>query len=228
MSALHLFRLSHISSDELINTDKLIDAYELIKQLDERLRSECELEFRNFELIDECKELIKTEGVSWIMSLKRLQAALIPKSVDIKDKFVLVEMLRDMLMKLSPSKSLLIIDSYIFEVTKNKNEYLQMFKDIFSQSIDKVSSFGFITRPNYNQSLFEECKSLLLSLKPNLIIDCKTTDDFHDRFWIVDHNKGLFVGTSLNHIGRRYALVDFIQDDDTKEIVNTLELLKLV
>jgi len=228
MSTQHLFRLSNISSDESINTDKLIDAYELITQLDKRLRSELGFEFRNFELIDECKQLIKTEGVSWIMSLKRIQAALMTKSVDVQDKCVLVEMLRDMLMKLSPTKSLLIIDSYIFSSTKNEDEYLQMFKDIFSQSIDKVTSLGFITKPNYNHNLFERCKSLLLSLKPGLTIDCKTTDDFHDRFWIVDQTKALFVGTSLNGVGKRYALVDFIREDDTKDIITTLEQLKLV
>jgi hypothetical protein len=224
----HIFTLSHISSDESISTDKLINAYELMTQFDERLRKELELEFRNVDLIDECKELIRNEGVSWIMSLKRLQAALLTKSVDIQEKDILVEMLRDMLMKLSPSKNLIIVDNYFFPSKTDKNEYLQMFKDIFLPSIGKVASFNFITNPNFNQNLFQDCKRLLLTLNPNLNVDYKTTDDFHDRFWIVDQTKGLFVGTSLNGVGKRYALVDFIRDEDTKEIVNTLEQLKLV
>jgi hypothetical protein len=224
----YIFTLSHISSDESISTDKLINAYELMTQFDERLRKELELEFRNVDLIDECKELIRNEGVSWIMSLKRLQAALLTKSVDIQEKDILVEMLRDMLMKLSPSKNLIIVDNYFFPSKTDKNEYLQMFKDIFLPSIGKVASFNFITKPNFDQNLFQDCKRLLLTLNPNLNVDCKTTDDFHDRFWIVDQTKGLFVGTSLNGVGKRYALVDFIRDEDTKEIVNTLEQLKLV
>ena len=37
---------------------------------------------------------------------------------------------------------------------------------------------------------------------------------------IADEAKGLFIGTSLNGIGRRYALIDNIADRDTKEILS--------
>ena len=55
-------------------------------------------------------------------------------------------------------------------------------------------------------------------INPNISINTKYTKIFHDRFWIVDSKKGVFVGTSLNGIGRRYAVIDWLQEDDAKEI----------
>ena len=44
----------------------------------------------------------------------------------------------------------------------------------------------------------------------------------------MDEAKGLFIGTSLNGIGRRYALVDNMRDEDTETIVGELRRLGLM
>ncbi|MEZ5284987.1 MAG: hypothetical protein R2712_09300 [Vicinamibacterales bacterium] len=44
------------------------------------------------------------------------------------------------------------------------------------------------------------------------------TKRYHDRFWIADEERGLFVGTSLNGIGKRYCLVDYMAPHDASEI----------
>ena len=54
------------------------------------------------------------------------------------------------------------------------------------------------------------------------------TNDFHDRFCIADEVKALFIGTSLNGIGRKYALADFMEDEDTATIVKELRRASLI
>lgn len=231
------FVLSPISSDEPIDIDKQLRVHELLIQFDELLRKELGLEFRIVDLggyaYEECQKLIRTKGISSVMSTVRLQEALMPKVSDVRHKYLIVEMLRDRLIDLSPCNEIIIVDGYIFPdngscSAADRKDYLQMFEDIFAPIISSVRAFNFVTKPGYNQGLFADFKRLLLGLNPKSSVSCKTTNDFHDRFWIVDRSKGLFVGTSLNGIGKKYALVDVIRDDDTKEIVNVLELLNVV
>ena len=56
----------------------------------------------------------------------------------------------------------------------------------------------------------------------------RTSENFHDRFWIADRSRGLFVGTSPNGIGKRYALADYMDADDVKTIVDALALERLL
>lgn len=38
------------------------------------------------------------------------------------------------------------------------------------------------------------------------------------RYWIGDGSRGLIHSTSLNWIGKRYSLIDYLRDDDSAEI----------
>ena len=53
-------------------------------------------------------------------------------------------------------------------------------------------------------------------------IEIYQTDLFHDRIWISNRNKGFFVGTSLNGIGRKVTLIDSIASNDVKGIVDII------
>jgi hypothetical protein len=46
------------------------------------------------------------------------------------------------------------------------------------------------------------------SIRASTNVQTKYTNVFHDRFWIADEERGLFIGTSLNGIGHRYAVSD--------------------
>lgn len=216
--------LSALSLDEQVSSDHLYHAFEVHKETDRKLREQCGLEFRIVNLggyaLEECKELIRQYGVSSVLSAKRIQEELIPKKSDSSPKYLIVRMLRDKLLALSPAESLLIIDNYMFpnNIVSDTGcqDYLQMFEDIFASVITMLREVTFITRSNYNWDLFAAMKEALLVLNPNLTVICKCTDEFHDRFWILDHTRGLFIGTSLNGIGKRYALVDTIRYDDVK------------
>lgn len=230
------FVLSPISSEKSLSVEDKIRAYELLKQIDETLREKLGLELRIINLgryvYDECKRLIRSEGISSVMSTVHLQEELMPKATDLLDNHLIVCILRDKLIQLSPSNELIIVDNYLFpkdfKNTSKRRDYLQLFKDILAPIITRIKKINFVTQPDYNRDLLTELSYSLSKLNARLSVTCETTNDFHDRIWIVDRSKGLFVGTSLNGIGKRYALVDVIRDEDTKQIVNILEQLHLV
>lgn len=227
------FVLSTLSSNGSLDAEKLFEAYALIKKLDESLREKYEIGLQILDLdayvYEECKQLLLKDGVSKILSTIRLQEELLPVAKDRESHHLIVKVLRDKISTFAPSNNLVIVDNYIFpsnfRTPKEELDYLQIFEDIFSSTINKIEKIIFVTKPNYNSNLYAKIEDLLLSINPDLSIMCKTTDVFHDRFWIIDKNKGLFVGTSLNGIGKRYAMVDNIRDKDVQELMKVLENL---
>ena len=102
------------------------------------------------------------------------------------------------------------------------------FREIFCPVIPSIVSVRFITEPQYDKVLYENIGYVLRDINPKVSVKIKTTREFHDRFWIVDEKKGLFIGTSLNGLGRKYALTDFINDEDIADIVEKLKQLNLL
>ena len=60
---------------------------------------------------------------------------------------------------------------------------------------------------------------MVQQVKAGLAVTVRYTNTFHDRFWIADQTKGVFCGTSLNGIGIRYSLADYLKEEDVQEIV---------
>jgi len=214
-----------------LKSDKPIDAG-LLKELDNHLqRRGIEVYILDVDTycLEMCQKLIMEKGPTYILSLKKLQEALLPKVDSIEGQDLLVKLLSNHLRALSPSKDLIIVDRYFFPMNlPNRMEYLTTFREIFGSVVPKVASVRFITEPKYNQALYQDIKNILVKLNPKINVIHKTTNDFHDRFWIADEMKGLFVGTSLNGIGRKYALADFMKDEDTATVVKELRRASLL
>lgn len=51
------------------------------------------------------------------------------------------------------------------------------------------------------------------------------SSDFHDRFWLLNGERGIVVGTSLNGIGNKIFLIAPLEHDDVKIIMD--EVCKL-
>jgi hypothetical protein len=179
--------------------------------------------------LQKCKQLILEKGPSYVLSLERLQEAFLPKAETRDTRDLLIRVLSNQLQALAPSKDLIIVDGYFFSTGSwDKADYLDTFREIFGPVIPKIEDVRFITKSQYDRTLYQSIEQVLAGLNPYINISHKTTDDFHDRFWIVDKTKGLFVGTSLNGIGRRYALTDYMRDDDIVAIVKELQRLSLL
>lgn len=179
--------------------------------------------------LEKCKELIVEKGPTYILSLAEFREAALPKAIDSDTRELLVKILCNHLQALSPSKGLIIVDPYIFPANlRDKADYLDVFKEIFGSVIPQIASLRFITKPDYDEALYQSITQLLVGFNPQISVSCRTTNDFHDRFWIADEKKGLFVGTSLNGIGKKYALTDFMKDEDTAVIMEEIRRLHLL
>jgi len=211
-----------------LKSDKPIEA-ELLKELGNRLQQRgIEVYILDVDTycLEMCHKLIMEKGPRYILSLERFQEAVLPKigSIDL-----LIKVLSNYLQALSPSKDLTIVDPYFFPVKpSDRAEYLGTFREIFGLVIPKVAMVRFITNPKHDRALYEDIKSVLIDLNPEINVVHKMTEDFHDRYWIADEVKGLFIGTSLNGIGKKYALVDFMEDEDTATIVKELRRASLI
>lgn len=139
------------------------------------------------------------------------------------DRNLFIETLQKFLDNVITTNDLTIIDSYLFP-DKHDVDYPNLLIDILKKYIPKLSKLTIVTKNRFNKPLqttiFEEIKNI----NPRIIIDLKLTDLFHDRFWLSNPNsKGIFVGTSLNGLGKKYTLIDYINIDDVKQIFDELK-----
>ncbi len=126
------------------------------------------------------------------------------------------------------TNKLIIIDRYFFPNRCDTN-YSSFVGDILDKYLPTLDEITFITSSSHNATVKNSITTLLQNKKPTLTINFKFTEDFHDRFWISDHNgKGLFLGTSLNGYGRKYALIDYINTTDVRLIISELRTQRLI
>jgi len=126
--------------------------------------------------------------------------------------------LRSSLLSLNPTRSFTIIDQYIFP-KNNDNDYIELFFDVFGKAFEKINHLTIFTNTKRNQKLEGKIGNKIKN-EYHVHINTNYTDAFHDRVWIIDDEKGLFVGTSLNGIGKKYTLFGRLQEQDVKDIVN--------
>lgn len=132
------------------------------------------------------------------------------------------ELIQKFLDKIITTNQLLIVDRFIFP-TKRDSNYPNFLCDLLDKYIGTLEKIIFITSPSYERPVQVSVETLLKSKKPTLNIEYKFSDEYHDRFWISDFDKrGVFLGTSLNGYGRKYALVDYINISDVRQIVSSL------
>jgi hypothetical protein len=91
---------------------------------------------------------------------------------------------------------------------------------VLAPILDIVTRIAVVTSQKHDARLFGELRDFLKIRKCEVLL--RTSESFHDRFWIADRARGLFVGTSLNGIGKRYALADYMDEADVRTIVEAL------
>ena len=89
---------------------------------------------------------------------------------------------------------------------------------MFGTVIGNITRLEVATHPDRNQSVENAFLRMVNTIKPGLVHRIKYTTAFHDRFWIADKTRGVFVGTSLNGIGKRYSIADYLREEDVREI----------
>jgi len=122
-------------------------------------------------------------------------------------------------------KSLIIIDPYIFP-KKFDSDYPAFFCAILSKSLASLRNITFVTSAGHNTKLQQKIFAEIKKHNSKIDLTLKTTSVFHDRFWLSPRNrKGIFMGTSLNGLGKKYTLINYIGDEDAKIILADLKRL---
>ena len=128
--------------------------------------------------------------------------------------------------KLDGVKHLLIIDSFFYD---DKPDCLLLLEKIVSSMSSKLEKVTVITHGK-RVSMRPGMHNVFSTVVPGIQINDVVTEDFHDRYWIdVENTKGVMVGTSLNGIGKKVAMIDHANVADIREIVRLASgLLKSV
>jgi hypothetical protein len=171
-----------------------------------------------FSLIEaELRQLLIEKGVSYLWRLTRLTEAVLPPGAATRP--ALLSLVRSMLEQLSPTRSLTIVDPYLLG---DGSEQPADLLDIIGDTPARIAALRLITRPLRESTALDALRCALIVSAPECRVEHSASTRYHDRFWIVDEARGLFVGTSLNGIGKRYSLADYLDVTDVAEIVADL------
>jgi len=165
-------------------------------------------------IFDKIKEGIREKGIIHYTNTISLMEGVLPDNIPRED---LVDLLRYMVRNIQASNELLIIDPYLFPDNPDA-DYITYLGKIFGSAIGKITRLDVVTSPKCNHATEAAFFAMVQAIKPGVAHGIKYTTSFHDRFWIGDKIRGVFVGTSLNGIGKRYAIADYIREEDVKDI----------
>ena len=173
---------------------------------------------------DEILEYIFKYGISSLINTVSLNEEIVARG---SSQNQIIQTLHKYLDSISIDNELIIIDPYFFP--SPNNDYIQFINNILNKYLSNISKLVIISLPNFNVNTKNSFLSDFNAIKPDLNIEHKTTDIFHDRFWISgNREKGIITGTSLNGLGRKYSLIDRLNINDVKEIVSVLKQNNLI
>ena len=135
------------------------------------------------------------------------------------------------LTKICIDDELIIIDPYFFSPAIDVS-YPARVCNIIKPFLRQIRTIKIVTA---SHSRAFSCKSKdivlnsLYSASNSLNISHTQSNELHDRFWISNkRRKGIISGTSLNGLGKKYAVIDYLDDDDVKTIVSDFYLQHLI
>lgn len=168
-------------------------------------------------------EFVKNNGVASLFKDRLIEEEFLPKSQPLTDAVIYIQCYLDDVIK--QSTELIIIDPYFYAKSKLP-DYASLVHDILSPYLATLNSISIITSTHskyIDPTTKNGIESKMRSANSNLVINHKTSDNFHDRFWISSNRtKGMLLGTSLNSLGNKHTLVDSLDDADVKDIVAEL------
>lgn len=175
---------------------------------------------------EEIIDYILENGLSSLINTVPLLEHLVPKGAT---QNTIVDALHKYLDKVGIDNELIIIDPYFFAPTSDTT-YLSTIDLALEKYLPQVDTLHIITYPNkVDATLKTSIETNLKAKKPSLNILHKTSNEYHDRFWISNkRERGILTGTSLNGYGKKYSLLDRLNTSDVRYIVNSLEALGLL
>jgi hypothetical protein len=165
-------------------------------------------------------DYIAKYGLSALLRREPLTEALVAPGTS---SAAVQSLLKGFLSALSVTTDLIVIDPYFFAPTTDKS-YPALIGQILYPVLATLQTLTVVTLPNkVDAKLAADVTAALMVNAPRLIVAHKTSNAFHDRFWIDPiSTKGFLCGTSLNGLGKRYAMVDHLEPTDAADVLSAL------
>jgi hypothetical protein len=162
---------------------------------------------------DILREYISEHGISSLFRFSLACDAVLHGGIHVDE---IESVILSFIQRLNGTKHLLIVDPYFYS---DDPTCLSLFERIMSELSSRLEKVTIITNGR-NTHLSSVMHGVLRNVVTSVKIQDVVTDEFHDRFWIdLDSNQGVVMGTSLNGIGKKIALVDYLESGDVKAIV---------
>lgn len=165
-------------------------------------------------LTDYLKELYVKRGISSLFKFSIVCDAVLHPGIHVDE---ITNVIVESLMDLKGVRNLIVIDPYFFACASDLKALglLKRMVGAISENLETVTLITNGTNRMLKKSVFDAIRSV----KSSVNIKDVETNEFHDRFWIDSElNRGIVMGTSLNGIGKKIALIDKLQCHDVKEI----------
>jgi hypothetical protein len=173
------------------------------------------------------KDIIENGWTSFLCRRPLLERVVSPG----QDSNYVVSIIVDFLGKINVENELVIVDPYFFARNKD-TDYPILIQSILSPFATQLQVIRIITlpEPDYVDPLVKQNIEIEIKKLNNKIqLYHSTSREYHDRFWISSNrSKGVLSGTSLNGLGKRYAIIDYLSATDVKDIVESLVNSKLI
>jgi len=164
------------------------------------------------------QQLIASGSITQAFARTRLDEEILPKT---SRPAPLIQAIEARLRNLAAADSLTVIDRFLLPA-KFSPDYPSTLQSLLSVATTGARRLVLITESSYDAGLLNSVSLALHASNPGLVVNHYSDSDFHDRFWIADETRGMVVGTSLNGVGKRFALLDGLSQDDTADIVRAL------
>jgi hypothetical protein len=170
---------------------------------------------------EHAKQYVIENGITSLFTTQLLQEDILPQAPTAMRQ-PLFDVIKKFLAHLAPLQNVTIIDPYFF-AARNVLTYPSIVAHVLGPAVSAVNKITIVRDGTKDVAgLAAAVAAALTSVNNALTVSLHSTGDFHDRFWVVDGARGLVLGTSLNGVGNRVCLVDYLNDRDVAAIVQEL------
>lgn len=170
---------------------------------------------------DEIVKYLLEHGLMNLLSSELLLEHIITKGTP---NNALISVVQTYLDTANIDNELIIVDPYFFSAKPKNPNYVSVLIQILDKYTNIIDNLIIITNAHVDLTIKTSIETALKAKKATLNIIHKQHNDYHDRYWISGaREKGIVMGTSLNSLGNKVALLDRLNATDVKSIITELK-----
>ena len=169
---------------------------------------------------DEFIDYIVEHGLTSLIESQLLLEYVVPKGATPNQIILIFHKYLD---KTGVDNELIILDPFFYATPKDPN-YTTTVDSLLDKYLHTIDDLYIITSSHsVNPTIKSKIETDIKNKKPTINIHHKQTNDYHDRYWISNgREKGVVIGTSLNGLGNKVALIDRLNTTDVRTIITSL------